>query len=261
MNKNRISAVSFLNARPFLYGFELSGILKEIELFLETPSVCAQQLLNNESDIGLIPISTLPLLKDPHIISDYCIGTEGPVKTVCLFSQKPIHEVDRILLDYQSESSIQLLKILLKELWNVDPELFLGVKDFEQQIKEHTAGLIIGDHAISYQDSFEYAYDLGKAWVDHTGYPFVFAAWVSNKLISRAFIQQFNEAIKFGIDHIDKVILNEKVHFSNNSIDIEHYFKNNISYELDKRKQKGMKLFLEKATNYNFIEKQVFAIQ
>ena len=95
----------------------------EIELNFEYPSKVAAQLLNDEIDIGLVPIAVIPSLKTPHIISDYCIGTEGEVASVCLFSEVPIDQITSICLDYQSRTSVVLLKILLKKYWKISPQL------------------------------------------------------------------------------------------------------------------------------------------
>ena len=64
----------------------------------------------------------IPSLRESHIISNYCIGANGAVETVCLCSDVPISEIASIYLDYQSRTSVALLKILLKEYWGVDPE-------------------------------------------------------------------------------------------------------------------------------------------
>ena len=78
----KISAVSYLNTKPFLYGLFQSGMEDSIDLSLDIPSECARKLVAGEVDLGLIPVAVIPQLKTPHIISDYCIGTEGAVKTV-----------------------------------------------------------------------------------------------------------------------------------------------------------------------------------
>ncbi|MBA3902015.1 MAG: ABC transporter substrate-binding protein, partial [Bacteroidetes bacterium] len=87
MQRIRISAVSYLNTKPFLYGIQNSDALTHFNIDLKTdlPSVCAEKLLANEADLGLVPVAIIPKLKEYHIISDYCIGAIGPVKTVMLY--------------------------------------------------------------------------------------------------------------------------------------------------------------------------------
>ena len=110
----RISAVSYLNTIPFIYGLKQSKLMKKIELYLDFPAVCADKLINGQVDLALVPVVVIPTLKDAHIVSDYCIGANGAVDTVCLYSDVPISEVESISLDYQSKTSVALLKILLK---------------------------------------------------------------------------------------------------------------------------------------------------
>jgi chorismate dehydratase len=66
-------------------------------------------------------VTIIPQLKEHYIISDYCIGCDGEVGSVCLFSEVPLEKIERILLDYQSTTSIGLLKILIKEFWKINP--------------------------------------------------------------------------------------------------------------------------------------------
>ena len=87
----------------------------EIVLTTDYPSRIAQKLLDDEIDIGLVPVAIIPRMKEAQISTDFCIGCNGPVASVCLFSDVPLENVDNILLDYQSRTSVQLAKILLKE--------------------------------------------------------------------------------------------------------------------------------------------------
>ena len=91
--KIRIGAVSYLNTKPLIYGLEQGMMKDEIELVVDYPSRIASQLINNEIDAGLVPVAIIPHLKEYYIISDYCIGCDGEVASVCLFSEVPIQQV------------------------------------------------------------------------------------------------------------------------------------------------------------------------
>ena len=86
----RIGAVSYLNTRPFLLGIEQSGLMEQIDLTKAYPSQIAQALLDDTIDIGLVPVAIIPLLNDPHYISKFCIGADGEVASVAIFSSRPI---------------------------------------------------------------------------------------------------------------------------------------------------------------------------
>ncbi len=243
--KYKLSVVSYLNTIPFIYGLKQSGLDKKLNISLDIPSACADKLLNNKVDISLVPIVVLKQMQNTYIISNFCIGADGAVDTVCLFSDVPINEIESIFLDYQSKTSVELLKILLKEYWKVSPKLLVAKGNYEQKIKGKKAGIIIGDRAFQYQSKFKYVYDLSAIWKSHTGLPFVFACWIANKKIDEEFIKEFNKALSFGLQNTQKAIDSAASIYShcNNPAD---YLNNKISYHLDVEKQKGMELFLEK---------------
>ncbi len=242
MTKIRITAVSYLNTKPFLYGIFNNQLDDLIDLKLDIPSVCAEKLKNGEADLGLVPVAVLPELKNPHIISDYCIGSLRSVRTVCLFSEKPIEEITEVYLDYHSRTSVELIKILLKNYWKVSPKLTPASLGFEKKIKGTTAALVIGDRAIAMHSKFAYCYDLGKAWNEYSGLPFVYAAWVSNRPLNNEFVALFNEALSKGIEQIPKLVY--LLPTPQPGFDLNEYFTNNISYNLDNNKRKALSKFL-----------------
>ena len=239
--KIRVAAVSYLNTKPLIYGFEHGMMKDEIELVFDYPARVAGMLLNNEADIGLVPVAIIPQLKEYYLISDYCIGAVHPVASVCLFSDVPVNDIKEILLDYQSKTSVALLKILLKECWCVNPVLTHTIDGYLQMIKGSTAGLIIGDRALKQRYRSAYVYDLAEAWQQMTGLPFVFAAWVANKKLPDPILQSFNNATGEGLHHLDEIVASN--HFDD--YDLYTYYTRNIDYTFDEKKKQAMKLFLE----------------
>jgi chorismate dehydratase len=243
-DKIKISVVSYLNSKPFLYGIEHSDILKEIDLELDIPSVCAQKLMEGKVDIGLIPVAVIPQLKESYIISDYCIGAIGKVSSVMLYSQVPLASIKSILLDYQSRTSVTLVRVLAKEFWNISPEWVPATTDFENSIQGNTAAVIIGDRTFGLENKYAHVYDLSQEWEKFTGLPFVFACWVANKKLPEGFITDFNKVLKYGIDHRSELIDVLKRGSAYNT-DIEKYLTRSISYEYDKPKKRALTLFLD----------------
>lgn len=234
--------MSYLNTKPLVYGFEKGMMAEEIDLTFDYPANVAKMLLNDRIDVGLIPVAVLGKLKKYHIISDFCIGASKPVASVCLFSEVPIHEVKEILLDYQSRTSVALLKVLLKEYWNIEPSLVDATPGYQQNIKGTTAGLVIGDRALLQRQYSPYIFDLAAAWQTMTGLPFVFAAWVANKQLPSSFETHFNKATAEGLRHIDEIVA--KLDFP--AYDMQYYYQTNIDYELDDKKRTAIELFLSK---------------
>ncbi len=240
--KIRVGAVSYLNTKPLIYGFEHGKMEDELDLVIDYPANIASHLINNRIDIGLVPVAVIPSLKEHHIISDYCIACDGEVASVCLFSDVPLAEIKTILLDYQSRTSVALLKILLKEYWHIEPQLVAGKENYEKDISGTTAGLVIGDRALTQRAKAKYIYDLGSVWKDMTGLPFVFAAWVSNKPVAQSFIDRFNESCAFGFLHLDQVISENTLE----DFDIKSYYTQYIKFKLDAAKREAKALFLRK---------------
>ncbi|MEP7319377.1 MAG: MqnA/MqnD/SBP family protein, partial [Panacibacter sp.] len=121
MKKIKVGAVSYLNTKPLLYGIKRwPELMEQIELVEDYPSNIAAMLVEGTIDMGLVPVAVIPRLKEWHIITDYCIGADGDVASVCLFSEVPMEKIEKVLLDYQSKTSVNLAKILLKAYWKIE---------------------------------------------------------------------------------------------------------------------------------------------
>lgn len=239
--KIRVGAVSYLNTKPLIYGFEQGMMKDQIDLRYDYPAQVAKDLLAGDIDLGLVPVAIIPLLSEAHIISAYGIAADGPVASVSIFAEKPLADIQNLLLDYQSRTSVQLAKILLRDYWKLQPNLEPATDDaYTKRIQGATAGLVIGDRAFLQRQISPFQYDLAAAWKAHTGKPFVFAAWVSNKPLSADFIAAFDAANRFGLDHIEAVIAaNPYPHY-----DLHAYYTQNIQYELHADKKAGLTEFL-----------------
>lgn len=242
----KISAVSYINTKPFLHGLELSSVRNKILLTQETPAQCAQKLLSNEIDIGLVPVAVIPLLKNPQIVSPFCIGANGKVKTVCLFSEVPVEEINTVYLDYQSRTSVLLVQVLMKEFWKKEITFLPALEGYESNtVKNNIAAVIIGDRAIANLGKYRYEYDLSETWKQYTGLPFVFAAWVSNKMIEQDFLDDFNAALQIGLSNRSQ-LLKEYERYNSDVFSVKEYWNENIQYELDDDKKQALELFLKK---------------
>lgn len=224
-----------------LYGIERMEVRNRIDLTVDYPAEIARQLKEDEIDLGLVPVAILPELTEFFIDADYCIGANGPVGSVGIYSDVPLEEVETVLLDYQSRTSVALCKILLEHFWKLSPELKQATPGYLELIKGKVAGVVIGDRAFEQRAKSTYEYDLADAWKKMTGLPFVFAAWVSNKELPEDFIVAFNKANEWGLLHLDAVVAEN----GTSTYDLMHYYTKNISYRLDEEKRKGMKLFLD----------------
>lgn len=239
MNKIRISAVSYVNTFPFLYGMEQMLDKNIFQIEKDVPSKCAEKLINEEVDIGLIPVAAIPLLSDYEIIGDYCIGADGEVKSVLFASKIPFDKVRNVYLDNESRTSVNLFKVLSKNYWK---------KDFEykqingEAVSELESAVLIGDKTFDLQ-GFDFIYDLSEEWKKFTKMPFVFAAWVSNKSLPQEIISEFNKALGFGIKNIEASLKAYCNDLQNKDFYLD-YLTNNIDYSFDNDKKLAMDKFL-----------------
>jgi chorismate dehydratase len=217
-------------------------VLDEMDLQLDIPAVCAQKLIDNTVDIGLIPVAVIPLLKEHHIVSSYCIGSNDKVDTVKLYSHVPLEEISTIYLDYQSRTSVMLAKVLCKHYWNIQPAFINAQAGYETTIKGKDAAVAIGDRCFALNGTFPFEYDLAFEWKTHTKLPFVFAAWVSNKKIDEDFISKLEAAMQYGIQHTRDAI--NEANISDKAM-IETYLTQRINYDLDEGKKQSLHLFLD----------------
>ena len=108
-----VVAVSYLNTSLFYGILNDKDLMSQINLRLEYHK-CSDLLKSGEVDLGLIPIIELIDMPYSEIIGEYCIGAEGRVKTVMLYSNCPLNEISSITLDYQSRTSVMLVKYWLR---------------------------------------------------------------------------------------------------------------------------------------------------
>ena len=241
--KYSVSIVKYTNTLPLRYGINHSQMLDEMDLQLDIPAVCAQKLLENKVDIGLIPVAVIPLLKEHYIISNYCIGSNERVDTVKLYSNVPLNEIESVFLDYQSRTSIMLAKVLSKNFWKINPAFINAEAGFETKVSAKDAAVVIGDRCFALNGTYKFEYDLAFEWKKFTHLPFVFAAWVSNKKIDANFIEKLEQAMQYGIERVDTAI-KEDVSIKN-PVMIKQYLTERINYNLDEAKKKSLHLFLD----------------
>jgi chorismate dehydratase len=242
--KIRVSVVAYLNAQPFIYGLKHHEISKKIDLMLDIPSECARKLLQDEADIGLVPVAVIPQLKDFEIIGKTCIGAIGKVASVLLCSDVPLHEIEKVFLDFHSRTSVTLVQVLSKHFWEITPVFIQAPDDYINHIQNKTAGVIIGDRTFNLQKDFRYIYDLSEEWQKFTGLPFVFAAWVGRKGIDAQVLTAFEEALQLGLKE-KNIVIKDCQRLFGDSFDVAHYLNLNIQYELDEEKTKGMRIFFD----------------
>ena len=198
----RIGSVSFLNAKPLIYGLEEAAGL---ELHLDVPSRLLDGLADERFDVALLPVIDYQRLAGLRILTSGGIGSDGRTMTVRIFSPVPIERITTLACDTDSHTSVALARILLAERFSIRPEF---VPLSSSQTEAGAARLLIGDKVVCQEPAgLHHQLDLGEAWKQQTGLPFVFAAWMARGGIELGELPQRLERAKLdGRGHIDAII-------------------------------------------------------
>jgi chorismate dehydratase len=236
-----IAAVSYLNTIPFIYGIRHEGNFRA-DLLLSPPSECTKNYVEERADLALLPAAAVPSLKSTDVITEYCIGAVGPVRTVVLLSDGPVSEVRRVFLDPHSQTSVQLVGYLAAHRWKIAPEWY-SLDDYEQlrHAQEGDAFLLIGDKVFDHEEKFRYKYDLAAEWQAATKLPFAFAVWVARKGTPYEVIESLQHALTFGLEHTYEAIL--EAGFDKKPYDAYEYLTRNIDYIFDNQKRRALQKF------------------
>lgn len=240
----RIAAVSYLNTKPWVYAFERTTWPQPVEVYLLTPSELEKSYINDECDIALLPVAALKNLKDYRLITDFCIGADGDVNSVIIVSHKPLNEVSKMYLDYESVTSVALAKLLVTKYFNYNMTFVNAQMGYEKIAStENAAALIIGDRALALRSEFAYVHDLAGEWKNWQHLPFAFACWVCKPHVEEEFIKFFNTVLADAVTNLNS-FLKQYSHPQFDATTIENYLSHHIQYTFDDKKKQAVKLFL-----------------
>lgn len=225
----RIALVGYLNTLPFEYGLKKLSRTDQIQLILDTPAACAQLFAGGLADLALVPVGALSSLPPHDIVLDYCIGCRGPVRTVALFSNDTPDQWHTVRLDTHSRTSRLLAQIIVKDHLNLEISYEDSRISKMPPLDPGEAALMIGDKVFEWEDKYAYKLDLGAAWQEMTGMPFVFAVWIKRKGLSLD-LNLVNEALQTGIAKIPDLVA---VHADQSGLskqDVDSYINENLRY-------------------------------
>jgi len=172
----QIGSVSYLNAKPLIYGLEKDP---GVHLSLEIPAKLIDGLRDGRFDVALLPIIDYQRLPNLKLLTAGGIGSDGTTYTVRIFSRVPIEQIESLACDVESHTSVALARIILAESFGIQPE-FVDRKHSMHDLSRVSAMLLIGDKVVREKpEGYPYQLDLGEAWKNLTGLPFVFAAWIA----------------------------------------------------------------------------------
>ena len=238
MMKYRIAAVSYINTLPFLEGLKDCPLHGRMDLVLVPPAQCAELFIEGSVDIALVPVGAMQKMSGIEFITDYGIGCDGAVRTVMLVSKSDLDGIRAVQFDRDSRTSNLLVQVLAKRHWKKEWSFFTSEDPDEWRTIQGGARVAIGDKVFALEKEDLNFWDMGEAWKEDTGLPFLFAAWVSRPGIDPEFKARLNRCFQAGISSIPGMDLNA-MH--------REYLANSISFPFDRKKKVALELFLQEA--------------
>jgi chorismate dehydratase len=198
----RIGSVSYLNAKPLIYGLDHAD---DLDLQLDVPSRLLDGLREKRFDIALLPVIDYQRLEGLCLVPSGGIGCDGPTLTVRIFSKKPIDRITSLACDTDSHTSVALARVILAERYGIRPE-FIDLIHTDGPPAD--ARLLIGDKVVCEEPpGFDHQLDLGHAWKELTGLPFVFAIWTARMGVDlRDLPERLEQSRIEGVAHVDELI-------------------------------------------------------
>jgi chorismate dehydratase len=248
----RIGAVRYLNARPLT--FYLPELAPHAELVFDVPSRLADALQAGYLDVAMIPTIEYFRGSDYRIISDACIACRGPVRSVKLFSRVPVQQIRTLALDEGSRTSAALVRIILKERFNLMPDISSLSIGADAANTASDAVLLIGDRGIASNcRPFDFIWDLGEQWTQWTGLPFVFATWIARPGVElEGFDKLLSAARDKGVKNVGEIARLESAADWISEEDCLVYLRDHLHFYFGDEERQGLELFYQKAKNHGF---------
>jgi chorismate dehydratase len=241
----RIGAVNYLNSKPLVYGLE--SLAPPARLSYDLPSRLADSLVAGRLDVALVPSVEFFRTPGSTIVSDACVACRGPVLSVKLHFRVPPANVRRVALDEGSRTSAALTRILLAEIYGVQPRweplpIGCGIETTDAD-----AVLLIGDRAIadaSPAEKFVEVWDLGARWCDWTGLPFVFAMWIARANVDIGEVAGLlGTARDNGVRNLAEIAKREGPLVGVSPELATSYFRDNLHFVLGDKERAGLRKF------------------
>ncbi len=253
----KLGRIGFLNVLPIFHPLESGLVAHPFEIVTGTPAFLNELMAKGDLDLGVV--SSIEYARHPEryfMLPNLSISCLGPVQSVLLLSRMPISELEdnTVLVTAQSHTSAALLKILLHMRYGLQCRFETGLcSEAIAGPKPPAAVLVIGDEALRlrHHDCYPHRMDLGEAWFDWTGNPFVFAVWVIQKAAAlrengrlRGALQALHLAKEWGRTHLGEIcVLGEKAGLLD-ALQLHDYYRC-LNYDLNPQQQEGLQLFFQ----------------
>jgi chorismate dehydratase len=251
--KIKLGCVNFLNACPLIYPLK-SGLLPHpFEIHMDVPSALVAGLRNGALDVALASTGALLRLGDDFsYIPGIGICSDGSVQSVVICHAGDIENLAHLYLDPASVTGNILAKIILDKKYNIRPQ-FLPVDKGPVNIASLKTGegcVLIGDNALEAGAEEHGCIDMGEAWRELTGLPFIYALWTGRRefITDEVRVPLYNSYL-MGVSMIPRII-SSYTRLPLEPGDAVKYLEENLIYEVTDEAEAGLELFLKFAEEY-----------
>lgn len=250
----RLGAVTYLNARPLVYGLESHA---RFSIRYDIPSECARLLHARQTDVGLIPSIEYLRGSAPYaIVPGPAITSRGPVASVAMYTRRDPGDIHTIGADTSSRTSVALASVILRRRFGVIAEPAAMAPDLEAMLARADAALIIGDTALflDHQSAGARKIDLGQEWTALTGLPFVYACWTGwPDALGRNDVEMLQRARNEGVAQSNAVAAAYYPDDTPRQAVARRYLRDNIRYFLGADEREGLKTFYRYASELDLV--------
>ena len=262
MTKPCVAASSYLNTAPLCYSFTSGQQRSRCEFLSDAaPARCAELLEQRTADAALIPVIEYQRIPGLKVVPGVCVASRDIVKSVVLASRVPIDKVTSVALDTSSRTSAALIRIILREFYDLQPRFTPISPSIEVMLENNDAALLIGDPAMLIDRGPLLVYDLAAEWKSHTGLPFVFAFWAvradSKRSATPGHCVDFVAAKREGLAHVEEIAQDYSGRLGLSQAELLSYLTRNISYDLDESTMQGLNLYFRLAYETGLIPRRV----
>jgi chorismate dehydratase len=276
MAKLRISIVEYLNTAPLVWGFAEGPLAGKYDLSFALPSQCAESLSRGDVDVAIIPAIEYQRIPNLVALPGMAVAAKGEVRSILVVAKKPIDMAQRIALDTSSRSSAALVRLLARELWQIQPEWIDADPDPGEMLNRADAALVIGDPALRISLKWEalngkppsdgsccqgdiedmpvpghetiFLYDVAYQWREMTGRPCVLALWAGRRdRITPEVVADFQASKQYGLGRVREIAEAASIKLDMPPRALERYLADNINFDLDEENLAGLNLYFEKA--------------
>lgn len=206
MKKLRLGLFDCLESRPLAWSF-LKG--QHGDVFVPSrhrPGQIAELLERRQLEVALLPSIELTRFGDLAVVPDLCLGWQGSAFSIVLALRSPLEEVRRVAVPPESGWALALMQVALAERFALRPKIVAETVSAFARSDTCQAVLLTGRGLRDAPPKTEMV-DLGSAWLELSGLPFIGAVWVARSDVSLPELPlYFKSALRYGLQSIDHLV-------------------------------------------------------